>query len=197
MRYLKVVCANEADVVPDVIKWNSWDGEHLRSVHSAYNIPLNLYCRSGLGLFIDKINIPFFPIRIKLIVFTVQATENKQISFSLIPFLFLCKNSIEIIPIEKKKTLVRVTYEYEGNFFSSILFPLLKKMTIKWNAQVWKEDLPLKLRRQKALEYGFVDFIGLPNTIEERLDKSINYKVILPVPRLNSVIEDSHKFNEL
>lgn len=193
MRLLKVVCENIVDCIPEVVKWNSWDSEHLISIHAAYSNPRLMYMRPGFGLFIDSINIPIFNFKIKTMVFTAQDTEDCQVSYCLTPF-FLSKNSINVIPLEEKKTLVKVTYEFEANLLVSLAFPLIKKMIIKWNKQVWMEDLPLKLRRQKALEYGFVDFSGIPDKIENRKDKSLTYKTRIPVPKPKGLIEDSHPF---
>jgi hypothetical protein len=91
----------------------------------------------------------------------MQWDSNTQVSFSLTPF-FIAKNSIKLIPIGEKKTKVQVTYEFSGNFFQKLFFPLFLYLIKKWNHIVWIEDLTLKIRRQKALEYGFIDFNGLP-----------------------------------
>ncbi len=193
MKQLKVVCENIVDAVPEVVKWNSWDGEHLTAVHGAYSNPKNLYSRKGMGLFLDSFKLPFLNVRLKTIVFTAQDTEDCQVTYTLTPF-FLAKNSINVIALGPKRTLVRVTYEFEANAFWSLFFPLIKRMISKWNKQVWAEDLPLKLRRQKALEYGFVDFLGLPNDITQREDRSLLYRCEIPVTKTKGVVEDSHAF---
>lgn len=193
MKYLKVICENIVDAVPEVVKWNSWDGEHLKPVHGAYNEPRSLYIGNNAGFLLDSFKIPFFGIRFKTTVFTVQDSPSCQLSYTLTPF-FLAKNSINVIPLAEKKTMVRVIYEFEANWFYSLFFPLIKKMIIKWNKQVWAEDLPLKLRRQKALDYGFIDFVGLPTNLEDRQDKSFTYKCEIPVTKTKGVVEDSHPF---
>lgn len=193
MNTLSVICENIVEAVPEVVKWNSWDGEHLRTVHGAYDIPQNLVTRNRESLFVDRFKIPFIGCRIKTMVFTTQWDENRQVSFSLTPF-FLAKNTIEVIPLEDKLTLVRVTYEFQGNKFQSLLFPIIRKMIQRWNSQVWSEDLPLKLRRQKALEYGFIDFKGIPKKLSDRKDISLEYKAIIPGVRVRGIIEDRHPF---
>jgi hypothetical protein len=193
MKILTVVCENVVDVVPEVVKWNSWDGEHLRTVHSAYEQPQMLMSRLGEGLFVDRFKIPALGIRLKSMVYTTQWDDRTQISFTITPF-FIAKNAIELIQLDKKRTKVKVTYQFSGGFFQGLLFPIFKIMIQKWNKQVWLEDLPLKLRRQKALDYGFLDFHGLPFEISNRLDRSIDYKCEIPVAKTKGIIEDTHPF---
>jgi hypothetical protein len=193
MKILSVVCENIVDAVPEVVKWNSWDAEHLKTVHSAYDAPQILVSSPGLGLFIDRFKIPILGFRLKSMVFGWQMNESTQISFCLTPF-FLAKNSIELIPMGGKKTKVKVTYQFCGNIFQSLLFPIYKIMIQRWNKKVWLEDLPLKLRRQKALEYGFIDFQGLPIEITERHNKSFTYKCDATVVKTKGIAESSHPF---
>lgn len=192
-KILRVVCVNEVDAIPEVVKWNSWDSEHLRTIHKAYIQPKVLFDGHAEGLFVDSFKIPFIPIRIKTMVFTAQVSESTQISYSLTPF-FLAKNSINVQLIGPKKTKVEVKYEFESNIFFALFFPAVKLMIKKWNRVVWHEDLPLKLRRQKALDYGFIDFVGLPIKISERLDRSDCYKTEIPVIKSPGLIETSHPF---
>jgi len=190
---MKVVCENIVNAVPDVVRWNSWDGEHLKTVHSAYTDPLLLVSRQNESLFIDRIKIPFLGLKVKTMVFTLQMDETTQVSYTMTPF-FLAKNTIKLTEIEPKKTLVKVTYEFSGNLFQKILFPIHRILIKKWNGIVWKEDLPLKLRRQKALEYGFIDYFGLPDKLQDRNDISLIHKTELPVKRPSNIRETSHPF---
>lgn len=193
MKYLKVFCENKVKASPEVIKWNSWDGEHLVSVHSAYSNPKTLYSAPKNSLFIDSFKIPLTPFRLRSLVYTTQNTENEQISYAK-NFLFLAKNSIKVIPVSSSVTKVCVTYEFEANFIVALLFPLIKRKIKQWNKIVWDEDLPLKLRRQKALEYGFIDWVGLPNKFSDRTDKTKQYKTEIPVNRPKNLIQDNHPF---
>lgn len=193
MRYLKVVCNNIVNASAEVVKWNSWDGEHLKSVHNAYSNPKSLYSIPGSSLFTDSFKIPFLPLRLRSFVFTAQHDDYNQVSYAS-NILFLAKNNIKLIPLSNCKTKVEVTYEFEANFFISLFFPIIKKMIIKWNKVVWLEDLPLKLRRQKALEYGFKDWIGLPKHIADRKDISKTYKCEIPVQRPTKLEQDNHPF---
>jgi hypothetical protein len=193
VKLLKVICENEVDAVPEVVKWNSWDAEHLRTVHSAYSQPASLISSPGTGLFIDSIRIPVFGFRLQTMVYTTQWNDSTQVSYSLSPF-FLAKNTIEVLPLAPKRTRVRVTYEFSGNALQALLFPLVERLIRRWNRQVWAEDLPLKLRRQKALEYGFEDFRGLPDALSSRVDKSLTYRSHIPVIRTRDIAEGRHPF---
>lgn len=194
MKYLKVVCKNTVNASPEVIKWNSWDGEHLSSVHSAYSNPRTLYSSPNNLLFLDNIKIPYLPLKLSSLVFTAQNSEFEQVSYTKNPF-FLAKNSIKIFKQNHKISIVEVTYEFEANFIVSLFFPIIKRQIIKWNNTVWIEDLPLKLRRQKALEYGFKDWIGIPKKQSDRKDISRNYKTEIPVHRPKGLEQDSHPFS--
>jgi hypothetical protein len=55
---------------------------------------------------------------------------------------------------------------------------ILKYFILKWNKINWEEDMPLKVRRQKAIDLGFRDFRGIVG--EERGRKQ---NVRLPIPR--------------
>lgn len=192
----RVTCENIVDCVPDVVKWNSWDIEHLKVIHKSYSNPLYLLVSPGQMLFVDSFNIPVLNFKIKSMVFSMQWDSNTQVSFSLTPF-FIAKNTIKLIPIEEKKTKVQVTYEFSGNFFQKLFFPLFLYLIKKWNHTVWIEDLILKIRRQKALEYGFIDFNGLPEKLIDRHDLSTSYiQSEIPV-KINIEIEEfKHVFFE-
>jgi hypothetical protein len=191
MKNMIVTCENIVNTVPEVIKWNQWDFEHLKSVHSAYENPKILVSNKETIVFIDNFKIPLIGIRLKSLVYSTQWSDKIQITFTQ-TILFLAKNTIELTQLGEKKTKVKVTYELTGNIFQSLLFPIYKILLQKWNSNVWIEDLPLKLRRQKALEYGFQDFKGLPSNIDERKDISSTYKCDLPVPRVKNIIETNH-----
>lgn len=71
-----------------------------------------------------------------------------------------------------------------------LLYPVLKILIPIWNEKVFKEDLPLKIRRQKVIDLNFKDFKGMPSKINER--KNGTYDFILPIPRLVSSARDRH-----
>ena len=96
MKILTVVCENIVDAVPEVVKWNSWDSEHLKTVHKAYSHPKKLMSCPGAGLFVDRFKIPLLGISLKAMVYSTQWSDSMQISFTVNPF-FLAKNTIEVI----------------------------------------------------------------------------------------------------
>lgn len=196
MRYLKIICKNSVDANIEVVKWNSWDGEHLASVHKAYSNPQALYVNRNIGLSIDSFSVPYIPIKFKTMFFTVQDSNTTQLSYAKNIF-FLAKNTISLKKISDKKTVVEVTYEFELNFFMNLFRNLITRYITKWNEIVWKEDLPLKLRRQRALEYGFIDWIGLPMKIKNRKDRSNVFKADTPVKYpMDSGLNDHNFFKK-
>lgn len=190
----KIICENIVDCVPEVVKWNSWDIEHLKVVHKSYSNPLYLLVSPGQMLFIDSFKIPVLNLKIKSMVFSMQWSNDTQVSFSLTPF-FIAKNSIKLIEMNEKKTKVQVTYEFSGNYVQKLFFPIFIYLIKKWNHTVWLEDLILKIRRQKALEYGFIDFNGLPEKLEDRYDLSTQYFLSdIPVKVNTEIDEFKHDF---
>ena len=84
-----------------------------------------------------------------------------------------------------------MNYKFYLNGWRKLLKFLLKKLVPIWNEKVWQEDLPVKLRRQKMLDLGFEDFIGLPKEINRR-NKNEDYKLKLPIPRPKKSTRDLH-----
>ena len=48
--------------------------------------------------------------------------------------------------------------------------PIMCRMMATWNERVWLEDLSLKLRRHKVLRWGFRDFVGFPDSVDDQQD---------------------------
>ena len=85
--------------------------------------------------------------------------------------------------ISKDKCLVTLNYKFKLSGIQVLLYPILKILLPIWNERAWKEDLPLKERRQKVKRMNFKDFEGLPKNIEDRkFDGEINFNI--PVRRL-------------
>ena len=75
-----------------------------------------------------------------------------------------------------------MNYKFILKGWCQLLAPFLPKMIDKWNLQVWLEDLPLKIRRQKVVRWGFKDFIGLPEKVQDRrFEENIPFE--LPIKR--------------
>ena len=56
-------------------------------------------------------------------------------------------------------------------------------MIQKWNDVNWDEDLPLKMRRQQALDIGFRDFYGR-DLVTKKMESSLR----LPIARTKDSI---------
>ena len=132
MKNLIVTCENIVNTTSEVIKWNQWDFEHLKSVHSSYSNPQILVSNKETIVFIDSFKIPLIGVRLKSLVYSTQWTDTIQISYTQ-TILFLAKNTIELNQLEEKKTKVKVTYELTGNIFQSLLFPIYKIIFQKIN----------------------------------------------------------------
>ena len=103
---------------------------------------------------------------------------------SMIQFGVLSKTTITIKPIERTKCKINMNYKFYLNGWRKILRPFLKRLIPIWNERIWKEDYPVKMRRQKMIDMNFKDFHGLPQNIQDRkYDGPINLKLPLPRPR--------------
>ena len=96
-------------------------------------------------------------------------------------------SEIDITDVKTDKSKYKMRYRFFLVGWRKAFAPLIGtylKLTVPWwNARQWKEDLPIKLRRQKMIRAGFKDFMGLPEKIEDRsFDGPI--KCDLPVHRL-------------
>ena len=89
-----------------------------------------------------------------------------------------------------------MNYKFHLNGWKKILRPILRYLIPIWNKKVWIEDLPVKLRRQKVLQMGHKDFIGLPTDISERKNHEIK-KTKLPIPRPRNSSRDLHPLSKL
>ena len=178
----------------EVAWWNYWDHEHLDVVHKGYKSSDILYEKKNVIFREDYIQLPIFSfIKVKTPVFMVQENENKLYVYA-IQFGITSKTTIKINEINEEKCEIEMNYKFLLKGIQKILGPILKKMIYKWNYQVWIEDLPLKIRRQKIVKLNFKDFKGLPDDIEER---SYNGKIkfSLPIPRLKNSKRDQNPLN--
>jgi hypothetical protein len=171
---IDIEIVNIVDTYPEIVWWNSWDGEHLVYIHKSYSNPSIKYLNKNISIFEDSIKIPYIGIRIRSLVTIIQTDGNCQLSFAK-NWLFNGYNKISTEFINGK-THVTVIYTIETFFVISFLFTnFIRKSLIEWNKKIWIEDLPLKRRRDKALKYGFEDFKGLPYHLNDRFDKRPTY----------------------
>lgn len=178
------------DCSAEVAKWNYWDHEHLDVIHDSYVSSDCLYEKNNVYFCIHKIKIPIFSfLHVQTPMLVIQ--QNETTMYSIVQQLgIISKTTITINPINDKKCKIEMNYEFYLNGWRKILKPLLKRLIPIWSERVYREDLPIKLRRQKYLELGFKDFQGMP-PLENRQPISIK-KTVLPIPRPKKSIRDLH-----
>tara|TARA_Y100000590_G_scaffold100938_1_gene114708 strand:+ start:3552 stop:4145 length:594 start_codon:yes stop_codon:yes gene_type:complete len=181
----------QIDCSKEVAFWNYWDHEHLDVVHSSYSKSDILYDRKDYMFRIDEIKLPIFSFLNPMTsIFTVQQDENTMLTYA-VQLGVLSKTTIKIESLSKRKCEINMNYKFYLNGWRKLLKPMLKIMVPKWNEKVWKEDYPIKIRRQKVIDLNFKDFVGLPSKIEEREFKG-DIKLHLPLPRLKKSPRDKH-----
>lgn len=188
---LEIKIRKEVNCSKDVAFWNYWDHEHLDIVHDGYQQSDIFYDKNDYLFRIDLIKIPVIPfLRFVTPIFTVQHNSNQLITYA-IKMGVISKTTITINEIDKSKCSIEMNYKFYLNGWRRLLKFALKKLVPIWNERVWQEDLSVKLRRQKMLDLGFKDFIGLPKEINKR-KKGEDYKLKLPVPRPKKSVRDLH-----
>ena len=127
-------------------------------------------------------------------IFGVYENENTYVVHSFqygIPskFTFTTKEK------ENGQTEIEMDYKFHLKGLNIFYYPILNFFIKKWNHKVWKEDLPLKKRRQMVLDLGFKDFHGLPDKINDRVrNGKIEFK--LPIPRPRKSPRDKYILNK-
>ena len=76
---------------------------------------------------------------------------------------------------KKKSSILTMNYKFYLEGWSILLAPLLKILIPRWNEKVWKEDFPVKIRRQKVLSMNFKDFISV-NYLAPMLHRVVPYR---------------------
>ena len=175
----------------EVALWNYWDHEHLDVVHGGYTKSDILYDKDDYLFRMDLIKIPFVPlIKFTTPIFMVQHDDDTLLTFAT-QFGVLSKTTITIKSLEKTKCEITMNYKFYLNGWRRLLRPLLKKLIPIWNEKVWREDYPVKIRRQKILDMNFKDFVGLPEKITDRINNNKkDFK--LPIPRPKNSSRDQH-----
>jgi hypothetical protein len=188
---LEIKIYKEVNCSKEVAFWNYWDHEHLDIVHEGYHKSDIFYDKNNYLFRIDLIKIPIIPfLKFVTPIFAVQHNENQLITYA-VQMGVISKTTITINAINASKCSIEMNYKFYLNGWRKILRFLLKKLVPIWNEKVWQEDLPVKLRRQKILDLGFKDFVGLPKEINER-KKNQDYKLKLPIPRPKKSTRDLH-----
>jgi len=180
----------------EVALWNYWDHEHLDVVHGGYTKSDILYDRENYLFRIDLIKIPFVPLmKFTTLIFMVQHDNDTLLVFAT-QFGVLSKTTITIKSLENTKCEITMNYKFYLNGWRGLLRPLLKKLIPIWNEKVWREDYPVKIRRQKILDMNFKDFVGLPEKITDRINNS-KKEFKLPIPRPKNSTRDQHPLRKV
>jgi hypothetical protein len=180
----------------EVAFWNYWDHEHLDVVHSGYTKSDILYDRENYMFRTDLIKIPFFPfMKFTTPIFMVQHDNDTLLVFAT-QIGVLSKTTITIKSLENTKCEITMNYKFYLNGWRGLLRPLLKKLIPIWNEKVWREDYPVKIRRQKILDMNFKDFVGLPEKITDRINNS-KKEFKLPIPRPKNSTRDQHPLRKV
>ena len=178
----------------DVALWNYWDHEHLDIVHAGYKSSDIIYEDKNFMYRVDKIRVPLIPfINFQSTIIMYQENENTIKTFAKL-FGILSTITITITEISKKTCKINMNYKFFLDGWKIILKKILEKLITIWNQKVWLEDLPIKLRRQKILDLGFIDFKGLPNKILDRRSNK-EYKLVIPIKRPKKLSRDLHPSN--
>lgn len=173
----------EVDVSREVCLWNTWDHEHLFYVHKQFQFAKMLYEDSNVAFIRTKIKVPFLPIFLNCLHTMTSLKNGDVMVIDTLPFGVIATLEMRYIEREPKKTILRNFYSLEMPFIFYPIKNLIPKMIQKWNDTNWAEDMPLKIRRQQALDLGFRDFYG----------KDIKWKkdvegLRLPLPRTKDSI---------
>ena len=188
-KYIKTNIIRSINFNSEVIEWNYWDHEHLGYIHEGYNDTNLLLTNSSTSIFNSKLKIPFLGIKVNALTFQHRPKKNKILVFTTL-YGALQKTLITIIPINKNKSKVKMEYEFELPIFLVPFSLLIIKLVKNWNKKVWKEDLPLKIRRFEAIKNNFIDYKGITRIISNKKE----YEFKLPVPKPNDTYLDNHKF---
>ena len=192
---LEVEICKEVACSKEIAKWNYWDHEHLDVVHGGYESVHTLYDADNFCFNYTRVKIPIIPFLSTMTpLFLVQHDEFTQFTYA-IQFGVVSRTTIKIEEITEDSCRITMNYKFHLNGWKKILRPILKYLIPKWNQKVWLEDLPVKLRRQKILEMGHKDFIGLPSDISLRKNHEIK-KTKLPIPRPRNSSRDQHPLSK-
>lgn len=172
-----------APVSREVCLWNTWDHEHLYFVHNQFSSAKMLHEDKTSAVIMTRVKMPFLPIYMSNLHCLFEKPNGDVLVIDTMPLGVTAKVLMEYRELQPKATKLTNHYELRLPFFFAPFRSILGRMIKKWNDVNWEEDLPLKLRRQKAIDLGFRDFIG----IDHRLAGKSQIK--LPLVRTpNSII---------
>ena len=184
---LKFTIERTAPVSREVCLWNTWDHEHLYFVHQQFDSAEMLFENKTTAVIMTKVKLPFLPIRVFNLHCLYQLQDGNVLVVDTLPFGIIAKVKMMYDAINDTETLLTNHYELQLPFYFRPFAALLKKMIQRWNDINWAEDLPLKTRRQQAIDLGFRDFVGIDHRLKGKS------KFILPLGRTpNSIIDGTY-----
>jgi hypothetical protein len=181
---IKYTITRTAKASIDVCLWNTWDHEHLYFVHRQFDGAKILFENQTSALISTKFKIPFIPFSLTGLHALFSITPHEVLVIDTLPFGILTKLTMSFSEITSKETKISNYYELDIPFIIYIFKPLLLRLIDRWNKVNWDEDLPLKTRRQIAVDLGFVDFMGIVSSNKNRKNRGLK----LPIPRLKDSI---------
>jgi hypothetical protein len=182
---------------PEINVWNIFDAEHPPFIHGRrkYGDGMDpsfiLFELKNINISLDTQKFPFFSfIKRKSIMFHYAADDNSVLQYSSFW-------GVPIVQRYEAKELENGFTEFEINiafylsgFWRLFRYPI-KVYVNSWLEKTWLEDLVMKERREKFLNLGFKDLIGMPKKISLRKGK--HQDLILPLPKALKEIT-SHPF---
>ena len=145
----------------DVLLWNYLDDEHLIPIHGGYKSAYNLYKGRHFNLNLLLTQPPLLPFAIPTLTLEIHHSKYTLYTYAIQIFL-VSKTEVFITPKEDNSSDVSVIYKFMVPNFIPGIRKLLTYLSSKWFHVVLSEDLPLRLRRQRVLEAGFLDYVGMP-----------------------------------
>ncbi|MEX0704838.1 MAG: hypothetical protein WD069_22255 [Planctomycetales bacterium] len=160
----------EADCCAAVAWWNYWDHEHVDVLHDTSYVDMQvLYEDRRMAVVLHTFRVPLFRFLKSQSISTMIMEDAETLRlYNVGLFAIPSLTTIRIREDRPDHCVFTMNYKFVLRGWRKLLAPLLGRLIARWNAQVWEEDLPLKLRRQKMLRHGFRDFVGMPERIADR-----------------------------
>lgn len=171
-RIVERTFVREVDCSAAVVWWNHWDHEHVTVAHEAGWVGGGLlYEDEKYAIAIVTIRVPVFSfLTSQALNINIRHDDETMYTIHLGLFGVPSVTRIRIHEDRPDHVVHTTTYKFLLRGWRRLLAPLLPHLMRTWNERTWREDLPLKLRRQKVLRLGFRDFVGLPDRIEDRVN---------------------------
>lgn len=149
------------DVTAEVGLWNVWDFEHDISTHDYVDSKI-IYEDPNSTVLLQKALVPIFKfLKSNMFITVIKVDEETTKSFGVGLLGILTVATIKVIPLEVEKTQFIMNYKIVLRGWQKVLSPLLSFLIKRWTEKSWREDLPLKFRRNEILKKNFKDFSGI------------------------------------